>query len=98
MSRDYRSAVCDFGEKISHALIGLFDQKDTFAPILEFLRFQLAIHHPDGARIKEQGAVVINNDLWTRQLNRQDFFDTFLFFNSSQHNLTLLRIFKSILY
>ena len=70
MSRDFRSAVCEFGEKTCHVLLGLYDQKDTCSPILEFLRFQVAIHHPGGARTTDQGAVVVDPELWATQLNR----------------------------
>ena len=50
--------------------LGLYDEKQTHAEVLQFVTLQMALHHPGGARTESEGAVVIDQDQWSSNLSR----------------------------
>ena len=52
------------------SLLGLYDEKQTHAEVLQFVTLQMALHHPGGARTESEGAVVIDQDQWSSNLSR----------------------------
>ena len=46
------------------------DRREQREAVLEFLRLQMAVHHPQGAATEEEGAWWGDRDLWARQLAR----------------------------
>ncbi|XP_040573183.1 serine-protein kinase ATM [Lepeophtheirus salmonis] len=69
--RDERKAICQFGESIIPTVLTMFEdgaRHNRHGPIVDFLRFQVSIHHPYGARSIEEGFYAKDHGLWTKHL------------------------------
>ena len=46
------------------------DRREGSEAVLEFLQLQMAVHHPLGASLEEEGAIYIDQPTWSKQLTR----------------------------
>ncbi|GFX22494.1 serine-protein kinase ATM [Trichonephila clavipes] len=71
LGADYRLRLCQLGESIMFALMQLWKTRpsETCSELmLEFVSFQLALHHPKSAASEEKGARAHSWSLWKNHL------------------------------
>ncbi|GIY53666.1 serine-protein kinase ATM [Caerostris darwini] len=71
LGADYRLRLCQLGESIMSPVMQLWKTRPSeicFELMLEFVSFQLTLHHPRGATIQGKGACAFNWSLWKSHL------------------------------
>ena len=70
-SLDCRREACRLGEDTVQVVVRSWsDRREGSEAVLEFLRLQMAVHHPLGANLEEEGAMYIDQATWSKQLAR----------------------------
>ena len=68
---DCRSEACRLGEDTVQVVVRSWaDRREGSEAVLEFLKLQMAVHHPLGANLEEEGAIYIDQHTWSKQLAR----------------------------
>lgn len=69
LKREARILLCNFGEKVAQDIVVMTEENKTEELIIEFFNMQMCLHHPLGARDKDQGAFIgIDPDIWLKQI------------------------------
>ena len=69
LKREARILLCNFGEKVAQDILVMTEENKTEDLIIEFFNIQMCLHHPLGARDKDQGALIgIDRDMWLKQI------------------------------
>ena len=70
-SLDCRREACSLGEDTVQVVVRSWaDRREGNEAVVEFLKLQMAVHHPLGASLEEEGAMYIDQPTWSRQLAR----------------------------
>lgn len=96
-----RQQMCKLGEVSILQLLYVWNHKNSFlqTQIIEFLHFQMKIHHPGGAKTEEFGAFAVEWDLWRSHLkvlcekiynDLQEMASRHTFSSSPRENVTIL--------
>ena len=67
LKREARFLLCSFGEKIAPDILAVYEVNKTEEFIIEFFQLNVQLHHPSGARNKDQGALIIDERSWCKQ-------------------------------
>ena len=70
VSHDCRQQSCIFGESVLRNVIAMYDDRNTSSEVIKFLRLQMTLHYPNGARAEKDGGSFGQSAEWKEHLLR----------------------------
>lgn len=70
LKRESRQMLCKLGEKSANSVMALFEEGKTDKEVIKFFRFQMSLHHPQGAKSITDGAFFLDEEAWKEVLPR----------------------------
>ena len=70
VGHESRQQTCIFGESVLKNVIAMYDERNTSPEVIKFLRIQMTLHHPRGARQVKDGAYCGQPIEWKEHLIR----------------------------